>query len=186
EAGERPGEGAVRGMVDEIIARHDADGIRQRREDASRDRGGTVSRGADGMSTVGATLASDEAAVLAEKLDQRAEEFADLAHYSLADRRANAMMSLVLGRRGEGSSGSPLRPRVTVIAGPGTADGEPVVQFPRTGDSSIRALLALPGSSAGAPLARAAPTNGAGDDPERAPTYRPGAARARATRLRHG
>src|SRR5699024_5699715 len=55
EAGERPGEGAVRGMVDEIIARHDADGIRQRREDASRDRGVTVSRGSDGMSTVWAT-----------------------------------------------------------------------------------------------------------------------------------
>src|SRR5699024_348363 len=146
EAGERPGEGAVRGMVDEIIARHDADGIRQRREDASRDRGVTVSRGADGMSTVWATLASDEAAVLAEKLDQRAEEFADLAHYSLAERRADALMSLVLGQRGDGSSDSPLRPRVTVIAGPGTADGEPVVQFPRTGDSSIRALLALLGS----------------------------------------
>lgn len=186
EAGERPGEGAVRGMVDEIIARHDADGIRQRREDASRDRGVTVSRGADGMSTVWATLASDEAAVLAEKLDQRAEEFADLAHYSLAERRADALMSLVLGQRGDGSSDSPLRPRVTVIAGPGTADGEPVVQFPRTGDSSIRALLALLGSSAGATLERVDPTMGAADDPEHAQKYRPGAALARAIRLRDG
>ena len=77
ESGQRPGDGAVRQMADEIIARIDADGLRRRRQDASRERGASIRTGADGMASLWATLAADEAAVLAQALDRRAAEFAD-------------------------------------------------------------------------------------------------------------
>src|SRR5699024_4809191 len=131
EGGEVPTLGAVRDMIDEIIKAHDADGIRLRREDASRDRGVRLNKGADGMSTVSAILANDEAAVLAEALDARAAEFADpdgdadadMSRYSLGERRADALMSLALGGRSPasgaaspGSAGVTLRPAITVFA----------------------------------------------------------------------
>lgn len=207
EGGERPGEGAVCGMIDEIIRRHDADGIRLRREDASRDRGVSVSKGRDGMSMLWATLAADEAAVLAERLDQIAETFtgngnsgdgvsdpgedcADMSYYSVSERRADALMSLACdgggARRGAGPAdeSDPLRPEVTVIA---SADGsEAAVQFPRTGESAMAALLAMLSTGSGATLRKIDPTIGAADDARRALDYRPPAALARAVRLRDG
>lgn len=203
EGGERPGDKAVRDSIDGIIRRHDADGVRRRQDDASRDRGVGISKGADGMSTVWATLASDEAAVLAEKLDQRAAAFgegADMSRDSLAERRADALMALTCGEP-VGSSlapnggpaggtdtaeGSPLRPKVTVIAPRSGSGDEPMVQFPRTGDSSVRALLAMLSAGDGASLERIDPAIGAHDDPDRFQVYRPSAALARAVRLRDG
>lgn len=313
ESGERPGDGAVREMVDEIIRRVDADGIRRRREDASRDRGASIRKGADGMATLWATLAADEAAALSEAIDRRAAEFAnpnsawnaaaaaaanasdtasgpagdsasasasagagassgssaganagagasdnpaDMSRYSVGERRADALMSLVLGEQpgghpGEAASGNssssandngnanfsfgssgeatgdcanadananananastntsnsaaahagghsptpgagmtPLRPRVTVFApagASGTDGAEPEVQFPRTGESSIAALLAMLGSGSGATIERIDPEIGAANDPRRGLEYRPSAALARAVRLRDG
>lgn len=235
-AGEHLGRSAVRDMIDDIIRRHDADGIRARREDASRMRGVNISKGTDGMSTLWATLASDEAAILAEALDQRANEFADpdspwnttntttdgntasdaagngdnpadMSHYSLPERRADALMSLILGEQpapthpdadadaGDGNvatapgatapGATPVRPKVTVIAAT-RDDDEPAVQFPRSGDSTIQALLAMLATSTGATLDRVDPTLGAADQPGRALDYRPGAALARTIRLRDG
>ena len=249
ESGQRPGDGAVRQMADEIIARIDADGLRRRRQDASRERGASIRTGADGMASLWATLAADEAAVLAQALDRRAAEFADpdspwntrpahtdatgpdtpadradMSRYSPAERRADALMSLILGERphhnaaghpatsgstsatpgpagpagSPGSPGSPgaagaagaagpapLRPRVTVFATGGTG-GEPEVQFPRTGQASIAALLAMLRSGDGASIERIDPTIGATDTPDRRLRYRPGAALARTVRLRDG
>src|SRR5699024_749648 len=203
---QRPGDGAVRQMATESIARTDADGLRRSRQNASRERGASIRTGADGMASLWATPAAHEAAVLAQALDRRAAEFADpdspwntrpahtdatgpdtpadradMSRYSPAERRADALMSLILGARPHhnaaghpatsgstsappglagpagpaGSPGSPgaagaagaagpapLRPRVTVFATGGTG-GEPEVQFPRTGQASIAALLAM-------------------------------------------
>lgn len=228
EGGQRPGRNAVRDMVDQIIDRHDADGVRLRKEDASRDRGVSISKGRDGMSTLWATLASDEAAVLAEALDQRAADFdhatssngaassagattpdastapdaaatseaaPDMSRHSLAERRADALMALVCGEplgspltaHTPGvSEVSPLRPKVTVIAPRAGSGDEPVVAFPRTGQSSIQALLAMLGTGDGASLERIDPAIGAYDDPARFQIYRPSAALARAVRLRDG
>src|SRR5699024_23852 len=277
ESGQRPGDGAVRQMADEIIARIDADGLRRRRPGPSRARGASIRTGADGMASLWAPLAADEAAVLAQALDRRAAEFADpdspwntrpahtdatgpdtpadradMSRYSPAERRADALMSLILGERPHhnaaghpatsgstsatpgpagpagpagspppaghpatpgsptappgpagpagpaGSPGSPgaagaagaagpapLRPRVTVFATGGTG-GEPEVQFPRTGQASIAALLAMLRSGDGASIERIDPTIGATDTPDRRLRYRPGAALARTVRLRDG
>ena len=191
EAGERPTAGAVRDRVDDVIRRFDADGIRRRREDASRDRGVTFHKDGDGMSTMRATLTSGEAAVLSERLDAiaaaltRSTEHEDLDRHSPAERRADALMALACGQV-PGSDSGPvvLRPRVTVV---GTPDGtEPEVRFPRTGESSIRALLDVLASSDGSSLERVDPNPGAADDPDRAHTYRPSAALARAVVLRDG
>src|SRR5699024_6215722 len=80
---------------------------------------------------------------------------------------------------------APLRPRVTVFATGGTG-GEPEVQFPRTGQASIAALLAMLRSGDGASIERIDPTIGATDTPDRRLRYRPGAAPARTARLRDG
>ncbi|MBB1013605.1 DUF222 domain-containing protein, partial [Dietzia kunjamensis] len=69
EGGVRMGEKAIRGNVDAIIARYDANGIRLRRQEAARTRGVRLHKGVDGMSSVSAILAIEEAAVLAEALD---------------------------------------------------------------------------------------------------------------------
>ncbi|WP_344411351.1 DUF222 domain-containing protein, partial [Dietzia kunjamensis] len=114
--------------IDAIIARYDANGIRLRRQEAARTRGVRFHKGVDGMSSVSAILATEEAAVLAEALDQRVKDHkyadaqaaantqADTANpggggagaggaggsgevedYSIAERRADALMSLVCG-----------------------------------------------------------------------------------------
>src|SRR5690606_21350936 len=69
EGGIRLGEKAIRSNVDAIIAGYDANGIRLRRQEAARTRGVRVNKGIDGMSTISAILATEEAAVLAEALD---------------------------------------------------------------------------------------------------------------------
>ncbi|MEB8327719.1 DUF222 domain-containing protein, partial [Dietzia kunjamensis] len=96
------------------------------RQEAARTRGVRLHKGVDGMSSVSAILATEEAAVLAEALDQRVTDHkyadaqaaanaqADTANpgdggaadsdgagevedYSIAERRADALMSLVCG-----------------------------------------------------------------------------------------
>ncbi len=193
ESGGRPGDAAVRTTVDAIIRAHDADGVRRRKEDASRDRGVHIRKGVDGMSNLWATLAADEAAVLAERLDQRAAEHSETERHSRAERRADALMSLACGEpfgigagAGDGSAGDApvLRPRVSVIA---SSDGsEPTVCFPRTGESSVHALLAMLSAGSGATLERIDPAIGAADDAGRALGYRPTAALERVVRLRDG
>ena len=74
---------------------------------------------------------------------------------------------------------------MTVFATGGTG-GEPEVQFPRTGQASIAALLAMLRSGDGASIERIDPTIGATDTPDRRLRYRPGAALARTVRLRDG
>ncbi|AWH94020.1 hypothetical protein A6035_15045 [Dietzia lutea] len=127
-AGIRLGDKALRDEIDAVIGRHDPDAIRLRKEDASRTRGVRIGKGVDGMSSVSALLATEEAAVLAEALDQRVAEHdaadavadADAAaaqaaardadpdtdpdapaepepHYSKAERRADALISLICG-----------------------------------------------------------------------------------------
>ncbi|MBC7306209.1 MAG: DUF222 domain-containing protein [Dietzia sp.] len=109
-AGIRLGDKALRDEIDAVIGRHDPDAIRLRKEDASRSRGVRFSKGVDGMSSVSALLATEEAAVLAEALDQRVAEHqaadTDTApdapdepepNYSTAERRADALMSLICG-----------------------------------------------------------------------------------------
>ncbi|EFV90102.1 hypothetical protein ES5_17798, partial [Dietzia cinnamea P4] len=119
-AGIRLGDKALRDEIDAVIGRHDPDAIRLRKEDASRTRGVRIGKGVDGMSTVSALLATEEAAVLAEALDQRVAEHqaADTdttaaaaaaraagpdepvepePNYSTAERRADALMSLICG-----------------------------------------------------------------------------------------
>ncbi|AWH93646.1 hypothetical protein A6035_01215 [Dietzia lutea] len=73
-AGVRLGDKALRDEIDAVIGRHDPDAIRLRKEDASRTRGVRIGKGVDGMSSVSALLATEEAAVLAEALDQRVAE----------------------------------------------------------------------------------------------------------------
>lgn len=249
EAGIRLGAQAVRDAVDRIIARHDADGIRERRKAASRDRGVSVRKGVDGMATLWANLAADEAAVLSEAIDQRVAEHeqaeAEAAavaeaeataaaaasssegtggdpgaasapdtdtsptpHYSRAERRADALMSLVCGDVGPGGdfpAGSRagadtdddssstagtvtrLRPKVTVIAGGDVGDGGAAsVEFARTGRAALASLLDMLATCDGASIERIDPTPGAADDPDRARTYRPSAELARRIRLRDG
>ncbi|MDX2357328.1 HNH endonuclease signature motif containing protein [Dietzia sp. PP-33] len=224
-AGERLGARTVRESVDAIIARYDSDGIRQRKDAAARDRGVHIRKGAEGMTNLWATLASDEAAVLAEAINQRAAEFADpepaaapatsgatspgagspaagrrdpdaeaadMSSYPLPERRADALLSLVCGDLGRARATgltpdeppAPLRPRVTVFArGRGL---EPQVEFPRTGESALQALLDMLATSDGASLEHVDPALGAADDARRSLTYRPSAELARRIRLRDG
>ncbi|NLD54332.1 MAG: DUF222 domain-containing protein, partial [Burkholderiaceae bacterium] len=159
EAGERPGARAVAERADRVIAVHDPAGVRQRKADAGRERGARIAKGRDGMAMLYALLHSEEAAVLAEALEEkvaadraaeqlaadRAAEAADAAvaepvgadadaapggqGYSMAQRRADALLSLVCGdpnRPGDDAPGAgvTLRPKITVIAGRGAAAGQ--------------------------------------------------------------
>lgn len=262
ESGERPGVKAVAERVDEIISSHDPDGVRQRKADSGRDRGARISKGRDGMAMLYALLHSDEAAVLAEALDEKvaadraAEQDASAARaaavdgvgrtddgtvddravgdgtvdngtvkngtvddaagpshddaYSLGQRRADALMSLVCGEGtggGEGTGrGVTLRPKVTVIApGGGTGGGTASdtasgadggagggwadrvrVEFARTGEGALQALLDMLASGDGATIAQIDPALGAADDAAAALRYRPSAALAQRVRLRDG
>ncbi|MFS4488120.1 HNH endonuclease signature motif containing protein [Dietzia kunjamensis] len=222
EGGVRLGEKAIRGNVDAIIARYDANGIRLRRQEAARTRGVRFHKGVDGMSSVSAILATEEAAVLAEALDQRVKDHkyadaqaaantqADTANpgaggaggsgevedYSIAERRADALMSLVCGdaapagtpTRPGGTGGVALRPKVTVIATGNTArdDGGARVEFTRSGQAALQALLDMLATSDGATFEPIDPRIGAADDSRAALQYRPGAQLARRIRLRDG
>ncbi|WP_404850357.1 DUF222 domain-containing protein [Dietzia kunjamensis] len=230
EGGVRMGEKAIRGNVDAIIARYDANGIRLRRQEAARTRGVRLHKGVDGMSSVSAILATEEAAVLAEALDQRVKDHkyadaqaaantdADTANpgggagaggaggsgevedYSIAERRADALMSLVCGdpglagtparpgRPGAPGAGVALRPKVTVIAtGNHARDaGGARVEFTRSGQAALQALLDMLATSDGATFEPIDPRIGAADDARTALQYRPGAQLARRIRLRDG
>ncbi|USX45134.1 HNH endonuclease signature motif containing protein [Dietzia kunjamensis] len=223
EGGVRMGEKAIRGNVDAIIARYDANGIRLCRQEAARTRGVRFHKGVDGMSSVSAILATEEAAVLAEALDQRVKDHkyadaqaaantqADTANpdtntgtggsgevedYSIAERRADALMSLVCGDPGlagnparpGGTGGVALRPKVTVIAtGNHARDaGGARVEFTRSGQAALQALLDMLATSDGATFEPIDPRIGAADDSRAALKYRPGAQLARRIRLRDG
>ncbi|MEB8326940.1 HNH endonuclease [Dietzia kunjamensis] len=229
EGGIRLGEKAIRGNVDAIIARYDSDGIRLRRQEAARTRGVRLHKGVDGMSSVSAILATEEAAVLAEALDQRVTDhkYADaqaaantdadntnpgaggattgagageVEDYSIAERRADALMSLVCGdaapagtparpgRSGAPGAGVALRPKVTVIAtgNPARDAGGARVEFTRSGQAALQALLDMLATSDGATFERIDPRIGAADDARAALKYRPGAQLARRIRLRDG
>ncbi|MCY1658400.1 DUF222 domain-containing protein [Dietzia sp. SL131] len=225
EGGVRLGEKAIRGNVDAIIARYDANGIRLRRQEAARTRGVRFHKGVDGMSSVSAILATEEAAVLAEALDQRVKDhkYADaqaaanaggggaadsdgageVEDYSIAERRADALMSLVCGdpglagtptrpgrpgRPGAPGAGVALRPKVTVIATGNTARdaGGARVEFTRSGQAALQALLDMLATSDGATFEPIDPRIGAADDARAALKYRPGAQLARRIRLRDG
>ncbi len=222
EGGVRMGEKAIRGNVDAIIARHDANGIRLRRQEAARTRGVRFHKGVDGMSSVSAILATEEAAVLAEALDQRVKDhkYADaqaaanagdggaadsdgageVEDYSIAERRADALMSLVCGdaapagtaarpgRSGAPGAGVALRPKVTVIAtGNHARDaGGARVEFTRSGQAALQALLDMLATSDGATFEPIDPRIGAADDSRAALQYRPSAQLARRIRLRDG
>ena len=229
EGGVRLGEKAIRGNVDAIIARYDANGIRLRRQEAARTRGVRFHKGVDGMSSVSAILATEEAAVLAEALDQRVKDhkYADaqaaantqaetdtagagtggattghgtgadeVEDYSIAERRADALMSLVCGDPGlagtpthpGGTGGVALRPKVTVIATGNTARdaGGARVEFTRSGQAALQALLDMLATSDGATFEPIDPRIGAADDARAALQYRPSAELARRIRLRDG
>ncbi|MGX1597509.1 DUF222 domain-containing protein [Dietzia maris] len=220
EGGVRLGEKAIRGNIDAIIARYDANGIRLRRQEAARTRGVRLHKGVDGMSSVSAILATEEAAVLAEALDQRVKDhkYADaqaaantdagdggaadsdgageVEDYSIAERRADALMSLVCGdaapagtaARPGGTGGVALRPKVTVIAtGNHARDaGGARVEFTRTGQAALQALLDMLATSDGATFEPIDPRIGAADDSRAALKYRPSAELARRIRLRDG
>lgn len=244
EAGERLGASMVRDAADAIIGRHDPDALRRRKNEARRDRGVSVRKGADGMATLWAVLAAEEAAILAERIDQRAAEFAtaaqpdaqpadrpaaapgdsgdsgdaaaaaagaadgsgaaagagaaadeetgDMSDYPLPERRADALLSLVCGDLGRTRAtglapdepSPPLRPQVTVFgSGEGTSAR---VEFPRTGQAALAALLDMLATSDGATIELLDPAAGAADDARRARTYKPSAALARRIRLRDG
>ncbi|MCZ4657757.1 HNH endonuclease signature motif containing protein, partial [Dietzia kunjamensis] len=169
-----------------------------------------------------AILATEEAAVLAEALDQRVKDhkYADaqaaanaggggaadsdgageVEDYSIAERRADALMSLVCGdpglagtparpgRPGAPGAGVALRPKVTVIATGNTARdaGGARVEFTRSGQAALQALLDMLATSDGATFEPIDPRIGAADDARAALKYRPGAQLARRIRLRDG
>ncbi|TCW25342.1 HNH endonuclease signature motif containing protein [Dietzia cinnamea] len=238
-AGIRLGDKALRDEVDAVIGRHDPDAIRLRKEDASRTRGVRIGKGVDGMSSVSALLATEEAAVLAEALDQRVAEHqaADTdataaaaaaraadpdtdpdepvepePNYSKAERRADALMSLICGdtpnrpgtdadgadspagaaASGTGGAGQGLapvlRPKVTVIAtgDNGRDEHGARVEFTRTGEAALQTLMEMLATSDGATFEQVDPRIGAADDTDAALRYRPGAQLARRVRLRDG
>ncbi|MBS7547149.1 HNH endonuclease signature motif containing protein, partial [Dietzia massiliensis] len=233
-AGIRLGDKALRDEIDAVIGRHDPDAIRLRKEDASRTRGVRIGKGVDGMSSVSALLATEEAAVLAEALDQRVadQDAADAAaaaaaaraadpdtdpdepepepHYSKAERRADALMSLICGDTptnpdtdtatddANGAAGAPatggtgqapvLRPKVTVIAtgDNGRDEHGARVEFTRTGEAALQTLMEMLATSDGATFEQVDPRIGAADDTDAALRYRPGAELARRVRLRDG
>ncbi|MBM7230812.1 DUF222 domain-containing protein [Dietzia cinnamea] len=234
-AGIRLGDKALRDDIDAVIGRHDPGAIRLRKEDASRGRGVRIGKGVDGMSTVSALLATEEAAVLAEALDQRVADHdaADTAtaqaaaaaraadpdtdpddaepepRYSKAERRADALMSLICGdtpthpdaadtsNDAHGAAGAPataggrapvLRPKVTVIAtgDNGRDEHGARVEFTRTGEAALQTLLEMLATSDGASFEQVDPHIGAADDTDAALRYRPSAQLARRVRLRDG
>ncbi|MCT2272931.1 HNH endonuclease [Dietzia cinnamea] len=224
-AGIRLGDKALRDEIDAVIGRHDPDAIRLRKEDASRSRGVRFSKGVDGMSSVSALLATEEAAVLAEALDQRVAEH-DAAdpddvdpddaepepHYSTAERRADALMSLICGDTPAGSNDDTastsdddgdvpaptggsgtgqvpvLRPKVTVIAtgDNGRDEHGARVEFTRTGEAALQTLMEMLATCDGASFEQVDPRIGAADDTAAALRYRPSAELARRVRLRDG
>ncbi|MGC5305408.1 HNH endonuclease signature motif containing protein, partial [Dietzia kunjamensis] len=127
----------------------------------------------------------------------------EVEDYSIAERRADALMSLVCGdaglagaagragrpgQPGEPGAGVALRPKVTVIAtGNHARDaGGARVEFTRSGQAALQALLDMLATSDGATFEPIDPRIGAADDARAALQYRPGAQLARRIRLRDG
>ncbi|MEH6821338.1 MAG: DUF222 domain-containing protein [Dietzia psychralcaliphila] len=72
DAGNRPGLGQLRRMMDRAVRRVDPDGVRRRQQEAIRGRGVWIRKAPDGMASVSASLSAAGAEVLAERLDQMA------------------------------------------------------------------------------------------------------------------
>ncbi|GLB63108.1 hypothetical protein NCCP2495_09860 [Dietzia sp. NCCP-2495] len=149
KAGGLRGENERNARADEIIGKHDPDGIRERKADAVRARSVTFRKGQDGMSALSATLRSDEAAVLAEAIeakvaqDRAADEAARAAavadaeaagepvpeldedpDYTMGQRKADALLSLSCGDVAEtGSADSGNGARTGTRTGTGTDSG---------------------------------------------------------------
>src|SRR5690606_4369138 len=144
--------------------------------------------------------AAADAGANARDGDGDGEAAGEVDDYSLAKRSADALMSLVCGDTGPGQPGAagqsatagagvaPLRPRVTVIATGNHArdDGGARVEFTRTGQAALQALLDMLATSDGATFQAVDPRIGAADDARAALTYRPSADLARRIRLRDG
>lgn len=154
-AGERPNINDAKAHADRLIRDLDPDALRLRKADAARARGVRFSKGQDGMTSVSATLRSDEAAVLAEAIDEQVKldratenaardaalteaeaagepepEFTEDEEYTEKQRRADALMARVCGDLGP-SHGSNSEP------GPdGHADGSPSGGAPSGGSPS--------------------------------------------------
>ncbi|WP_264888896.1 13E12 repeat family protein, partial [Dietzia sp. NCCP-2495] len=282
ESGKRPTRKAIRSRIDEIISRRDRAAVRERKADAGRDRGVSISKGRDGMSSLYAQLRADEAAVLAEALENKvaadkaaedaaaeAEAAAEAAHtsgasdttsgaqpgqpgrdgdepYSHKQRMADALMSFVCGdattgdtdsdsgaasgnasdttgtgtgtgtdtdtstgsdagtgtgtgtdtgagaasaAAAGGSAGSVvLRPKVTIIApaGRGRWFDRAHVEFARSGEAALLAVLEMFAASDAASIQYLDPAAGVADDPDQALRYRPGTALATRIRMRDG
>ena len=99
------------------------------------------------------------------------------------------------GQEGPGGSGKAtrggvvLRPKITVIAPGGGVDGgsqRARVEFARTGEAALQALLEMLAACDGASLQHIDPVPGAADDAEAALRYRPSTALANQIRLRDG
>src|SRR5699024_3580776 len=157
EAGNRPGIGQMRRMMDRAVRDVDPDGVARRRNEAKLDRGVWIRQGADGMASVSATLTAQGAELLGERLDQMAgtgtwarggrsgaREDADRDPSDAADdrspdlRRADALVELATA--GPAGPAVPLRRRVTVVL---TGDGECEVFVRRAGETSLAALPEL-------------------------------------------
>ena len=288
ESGKRPTRKAIRSRIDEIISRRDRAAVRERKADAGRDRGVSISKGRDGMSSLYAQLRADEAAVLAEALENKvaadkaaedaaaeavaAAEAAQSANtadastgsdagnpfeaqsaqsgqpgrdgdepYSHKQRMADALMSFVCGdattagdtdpdsgaasgnasdttgtgtgtdtstgsdagtgtgtdagagaasaAAAGGSAGSVvLRPKVTIIApaGHGRWFDRAHVEFARSGEAALLAVLDMLAASDAASIQYLDPATGVADDPDQALRYRPGTALATRIRMRDG
>ncbi|RBA28697.1 HNH endonuclease, partial [Dietzia maris] len=201
EGGVRLGEKAIRGNVDAIIARYDANGIRLRRQEAARTRGVRFHKYADAQAAANTQAETDTAGAGTGGATTGHGTGADeVEDYSIAERRADALMSLVCGdpglagtptrpgRPGAPGAGVALRPKVTVIATGNTARdaAAPRVEFTRTGQAALQALLDMLATSDGATFEPIDPRIGAADDARTALKYRPSAQLARRIRLRDG
>lgn len=173
EAGNRPGIGQMRRMMDRAVRDADPDGVARRRNEAKLDRGVWIRQGADGMASVSATLTAQGAELLGERLDQMAgtgtwarggrsgaREDADRDPSDAADdrspdlRRADALVELATAgpaaRTGtDASSDAAAFPAASSdplrphVTVVLTGDGESEVFFRRSGETSLAALTEL-------------------------------------------
>lgn len=124
ESGRRPGRNAILNKTDNLIGKHDPDGVLHRREAAFDARNVQVRRGLDGMSVLRAQLSSVEASaifsllqnavreqVAAEKAAraEAARSGAEVDHWqgrTLDQHRADALVDALLGPRSPNATGT--------------------------------------------------------------------------------
>ena len=185
DEGRRPGRHAQLRMVDRIVAAHDPEGLRRRREFARRTRGVHVRPRGDGLCGLSAVLDTAEAALVAARLDHDAGAGTPGSRDA---RRADALVALATApaHPADGRAGRVvLRPRVSVVVPPGR-DDEPRVHFERTGEAALCSLTAMITGSDGASVERVVTPVGVVDEPLTSLGYRVPAALARRVRLRDG